>query len=322
MSFDLGSMAQGAAEAGINTGLGLLLEKHSDRRQLKQQGKLGQQQLGLNKQQMKYGKELDLQMWENTSYPAQVEQLKKAGLNPGLLYGQSGGGGTTTGGNAGSVNTPNAPQGGGEIIGLQLMGAQKALIEAQTAKTQAETIKTEGVDTKLTKANARIAEIQGQMMSDTYAETFSKILSEAEKAASESRIAAQTADVGQETMQTRIETAEAELVGIGIANELRKTQTNLTQEQIKATVEQVKQKWEEIGVSKDRLKLDQFVKDVADSTKLAVETATKIVGEIVEAVGRGKSAVKMDTTPKTKTTTSSTFKDKHGSATTKHEKWE
>jgi len=281
-----------AANTAINTGLGLLLENHNDERQLRQQEKLNRLEISGTKELQKYGQGLALDTWEKTNYAAQVKQLKKAGLGVGLMYEGGGAGGTTQGGGGGNVGGATAPTGGGEIMGLQLMGAQKRLIEAQTEKTQAETVKTEGVDTKLTKANARIAEIQGQMMSDTYAETFSKILSEAEKAASESRIAAQTADVGQETMKTRIETAEAELIGLGIANELKRTQTDLTEEQIKATAESVKQRWEEIGVSKDRLKLDQFVKDVADSTKIAIEVASKVTSEIIEAVGRGKAASK------------------------------
>ena len=36
-------------------------------------------------------------MWKDTNYSAQMEELKKAGLNPGLLYGMSGGGATTIG---------------------------------------------------------------------------------------------------------------------------------------------------------------------------------------------------------------------------------
>ena len=42
-----------------------------------------------------YGKQMD--MWNATNYPAQVEQLNKAGLNPALEYGMKGGGGVTTG---------------------------------------------------------------------------------------------------------------------------------------------------------------------------------------------------------------------------------
>lgn len=80
--------------------------------------------------------------------------LEQAGLNPALMYGQSGGGGVTTGGTA-SVQGQSA---GARTEGIQGMGmmmqnamtaAQTELIKAQTEKTKAETTKTAGVDTTL-----------------------------------------------------------------------------------------------------------------------------------------------------------------------------
>ena len=38
------------------------------------------------------------EMWEKTNYPAQIEQMKKAGLSPALMYGQAGAGGGTVSG--------------------------------------------------------------------------------------------------------------------------------------------------------------------------------------------------------------------------------
>lgn len=70
--------------------------------QYKQQGRLNEQAATTNKDIAKYNKELELEMWKDTSYAAQKEQLEKAGLNPALLYGMSGGGGTTTGGGGAS----------------------------------------------------------------------------------------------------------------------------------------------------------------------------------------------------------------------------
>lgn len=276
----LGMMGVSAIEPAVNAGLGLLLQKHNDRRQLEQQDKLLNQQYGYNRKQMTYQKGLDLQMWKDTNYPAQIEMLKQAGLNPGLIYGMSGGGGTTTGGGGTGVNAASAPQGGGEIMGLQLLGAQKALIDAQTEKTKAETVKTTGADTDLTKAQTRIATIQGQMMADTYEETFSKIRSEAATAEEEFKLMRAKAGLAEGTIDVDIQKATAELVGIGIANELRRVQTDLTQEQIDATIQSVAQKWKEIEIQKGRLDLDKFVKDIADSTRLQAEVIMRTVGTL------------------------------------------
>lgn len=65
--------------------------------QNKYQRGLMDDQYRYNRKMARYGKDLDYEMWLKTNYPAQVEQLKAAGLNPGLMYGMSGGGGVTTG---------------------------------------------------------------------------------------------------------------------------------------------------------------------------------------------------------------------------------
>ena len=47
------------------------------------------------------------EMWEKTNYAAQIEQMKKAGLSPGLMYGQAGaGGGTVSGAQGQGTNQP------------------------------------------------------------------------------------------------------------------------------------------------------------------------------------------------------------------------
>ena len=99
-----------------------------------------------------------LEMWENTNYSAQVEQLKKAGLNPALLYGKGGGMGATTGsasaGNmqshAGSdtdrmgITLQRVTQG----MNMALLASQKANIDADTKVKEAQAVKTSGVDTE------------------------------------------------------------------------------------------------------------------------------------------------------------------------------
>lgn len=115
-------------------------------------------QLGGQKQMADYNKENALDIWNKTNYPAQVEKLKEAGLNPALLYGNGGGGGaTTSGGSGGGVGMPSATRGdtAGAISGMGMMAAQLRAVEANTevakataAKTEAETDKLKGVDTE------------------------------------------------------------------------------------------------------------------------------------------------------------------------------
>lgn len=168
MGLDLSSLGMQAAQQGIGAIMGMATAGWADRRQIKQQGKLQKQQIEGNKQMIDYQKMKDLEMWKSTGPVGMMAELDKAGLNKGLYYGMTGGGGTTTGG-SGSVQGGQAPSGGREIqemtgMGMQLalLEAQKANIEANTEKTKAETAKTSGVDTNLawTTIDKLIAETQ------------------------------------------------------------------------------------------------------------------------------------------------------------------
>lgn len=134
----------GRAIGGLAGGiLGIPLENHNDQRQLEQQAKLNEQQLGIDLKKMEAQKNLDLEMWEKTNYGAQKAQMIKAGLNPALMYGMGGGGGTTTGSGGASVNAPNAAIGGAEIMGMMMQKMQLDMMKAQIEKTEAEKTKIE-----------------------------------------------------------------------------------------------------------------------------------------------------------------------------------
>jgi hypothetical protein len=100
-----------------------------------------QNQMGLNVQ----GHELQFQQWLRTNYPAQVEQMKKAGLNVGLMYGMKGGGGTTTGSQGGgsaaggSAGLGMAPQRRKEMqLAEMMMGLQMDKLKADTKLVEAQ----------------------------------------------------------------------------------------------------------------------------------------------------------------------------------------
>lgn len=59
------------------------------------------------KQLNAHGQKLGMKTWEQTNYGPQMEQMKKAGLNPALMYGQGGaGGGTVASASGGSAPAP------------------------------------------------------------------------------------------------------------------------------------------------------------------------------------------------------------------------
>lgn len=134
-------------QSALGQAMGLATGAIQNKRQLKQQGKLQAQEIQGQKQMIDYEQMKQLQMWKDTNYGPQMEQLKAAGLNPGLIYGMSGGGGATTGQTSGNVTGGHA-QGstgteaitmGTTMAQMGLLRAQKELIEAQKNKEVATT---------------------------------------------------------------------------------------------------------------------------------------------------------------------------------------
>lgn len=102
-------------------------------------------------QSQEYAKEY----WDYTNVENQKKHLENAGLNPALLYGQSGGGGMGLSGGA-KQEAPSQPQTSPIAMGLQaqqleqqkrMNDAEVALAEAQASKARAEAEKISGVDT-------------------------------------------------------------------------------------------------------------------------------------------------------------------------------
>jgi len=151
----------------LGAGLGMILGDYNDKRQLEQQKKLTDVQAKANKEQARYSHELQYDMWNKTNYEGQMAHMKKAGLNPGLMYGMGGGGGTTTGGaSAQGVSGGNAPQGGNEVIASQglamQMKAQTELLQAQKRNIEADT------NNKLAGAGKDTATTEGQNLANKW----------------------------------------------------------------------------------------------------------------------------------------------------------
>lgn len=124
-------------------------EEREHQRQLEYMGLQAQ----YNKEQAKYSTELSKEMWDYTNYENQKKHLEAAGLNPALLYGQGGGGGSAAGG--GTAQGVGLPSSTGVGMGIQweTMEANKELAKAQAAKTNAEAAKLMTTDTENVKSD-------------------------------------------------------------------------------------------------------------------------------------------------------------------------
>lgn len=152
------------AGQAVGAGMGLILGNLNDKRQLRQQEKLQELQIKGQKEMMDHSYTRQMNMWHDTNYSAQVDEMIKAGLNPGLMYGMSGGGGTTTGNANANVSGGQAPSGGGEAAAfagmgmmnaanLKLMQAQEKVLESQANLNNVEAVKKGGVETENIKAD-------------------------------------------------------------------------------------------------------------------------------------------------------------------------
>ena len=138
-------MGLGMLGKAIGGMFGMMSENRANRRDSANAQKQYENQRKLNQQ----GHDLQMDMWNKTNYKAQLEHMKGAGLNPGLMYGMGGGGGTTTGSQTGgSASKANAQQQMG-IEGIMAASqaalnkslGEKAEQEGNLAETRANEIK-------------------------------------------------------------------------------------------------------------------------------------------------------------------------------------
>lgn len=265
MGFDIGTAAYQTGSGLLGAGLGILMQKANDKRQIKQQQRLQAIQIGGAKEMTDYQAAKELQMWKDTNYAAQMEQLTKAGLNPGLIYGMSGGGGQTTGGGGQMPTGGNAPSGGGEIgMGLQ-MGLQTAMMQAQIENIKATTKKTEqeaanigegGIDTRekegriqnlqadlttkgaqqaMMKVETTLKELDVKLKGMTIEDSANLVKWAAGKAQHEMGIAENEEYISDATRDTKVKQISADLLGTYLKNALTKAQTTGTKAQTEKT---------------------------------------------------------------------------------------
>jgi hypothetical protein len=164
------SSLTGLITGGISQALGL---SWSPRKAMQEQWKYNKDIMALQNQyqqeaaakSQQYAKDY----WDYTNTENQVAHLKNAGLNIGLMYGQSGAGGMGASGGAHQA-TPEQPQGNPVAMALQtqqieqqrrMNDAQIALAEAQARKADEEANKIGGVD--IEEARKRIEEMDAKI---------------------------------------------------------------------------------------------------------------------------------------------------------------
>lgn len=244
-------MAFDIATAGVAIGqqaLGSIIDRQNNIRQFNQSKELMGIQHGNQMVLNKQAAELALQQWKDTNYNAQREEMEKAGLNVGLMYGMGGGGGTTAStGSGGSASMGSAPQAPAMDINVLGQMAQLDLLKAQTEKTKAETTKLSGVDTEnvsantaLTEMNTANAKIQNTIGNQTLDEAILGVKANYDKAQSEARNALTGANINENTRKEQEEQIKNEAIQSAIEIGAKKMGIQLNGAQIKNMQDQIK----------------------------------------------------------------------------------
>lgn len=298
----------------VGTGIGMATAKWNDKRQLKQQGKLNEQEYEISNRMAEENYKRQMRMWEETSYEAQKAQMKKAGLNPALMYGMSGGGGQTVGSQGASLGGGKAPAGGGELsaaqgMGLQMgmMAAQIKVMESQANLNNVEAKKKEGVDTAL--GNTQIASLKQGIESAKSQQALTEIETilrgiqvekdsrtvenQIEQIADLARIVKNDREVSDATKDSKMEIIWNEAIGVTLRNALTVQQTNesikkqeLTDAQITQIAVSIAQKWRELDQNDTRLGIEQFKAEVGELGVLG-GIATNTIGSLFNLFKKG-----------------------------------
>ena len=281
----IGSALTGALTGGIGNvvgaGLGLLLQGNQNQNQVNQQQKLTNIQTQAQEQLMQQQEATQMDMWQKTNYPAQVQELEQAGLNPALLYGKGGGGGTTIGGSMPSVTgataSNNMPAMAQMMAQQQQMGIQQAQIrniDADTALKQTQTTKMGGVDTanvqaqtaQTTASTASI--IQGitnqqtqnaLMQAQTTATNINaeNVQTNTKQIEDQIMILNNDVQVSQATIQAKINTIQQTAANSLISGELMQAGIKVDNEKVTQMANTILQGWKGLSLTEQQNKVQQ-----------------------------------------------------------------
>ena len=237
-----------AGQGLIAPAIGMGIEALSHPMQVRHQQDFIDQQMNANKSMASYMQMLGMKTWKETNYSAQMEELKKAGLNPGLLYAKGGPGGTTatpSGGNVSGGQSRPASENMGMALQMvsqaALLKAQKENIEADTELKRKEALKkdseipnidagTQNIlsDTELkkqqkllTEFNTEIARWDAELKKVGYSLNLGKLDAEYKNLVSQTNL-----------NEKQIEEIDAKIINLGVQNALMKSNIKLNEAEV------------------------------------------------------------------------------------------
>lgn len=209
--------------------------------------------------------------WYNMyqSPEAQMRQYNEAGLNPALMYGKGGAGGSTAAPVQGQMSAPSAGgQGRGEGMGINvLQAAQVGLIQAQKENIEADT-KKKTQDTSLS-------------WQQTHAQQMENLMTEMSQAVRPDGSNAEGHVEESAAFKAKLQT----LLGEGIKNTLMEKDIQLEEGQIQKMAADIAQRAQEIAISKEQVDINKMLAEWnTDWSNIIGKEAVEAVGGLIRAL--------------------------------------
>lgn len=307
------AMGQAAQQSGdlITRTVGMGMQRSQNK-------KLLQQEYEYNKKWGKFQNELALDMWDKTNYAAQIEQMKKAGLNVGLMYGGGGAGGAIaqqpSAGASGAKASDQMPSGGmGMQIGMQaarnqkemeVLEAQKENINADTANKKAENpnIGKEGANlgtqNQIMELDRQLKELSNQRETETIKDQIASVKAQKEKLEAEARQENVEANVSEATEKEQVkQRGEGATLEQQMRIAAQKSGIQVNEAQVKKMSADITESWsriekqwadnkidkKQLELEKEKILIQKAQQEFNTSTAAQIKQWTSILGEFVKA---------------------------------------
>lgn len=263
-----------AASQGLGGLMDMAFQGWRNQNQLNQNQRLMEQQIRGQKEMGKFNIEQQMELWNRTNAAAQMQHYKKAGLNPALMYGTSGAGGSTAAA-TGSVTAGTAdPRAGGIHTGMNIMmPAQLELLRAQARNLDADTAKKSGVETDLgrttieqlkaqtsnIKVQTAIAEIDKTIKEITQEDVTDIASLNAQKLQQEVFIIKNAADISDATKQTIIKTVGQEYINKVLEGIAIKSGIQVNEAQIRKMTADILQGWNRLSLEERQTAVQELM---------------------------------------------------------------
>nr|WAE43673.1 MAG: DNA pilot protein [Microviridae sp.] len=276
-------LATQAIGGAIGGALGLGASYLGNQMQLGQNQALLNQQTAYNENLSNYNLGLQEKLWNDTNYPAQVQQMTDAGINPAMMFAKGMGSGGTTMANTVATSQPSVQQNPALNIESMMSAGQRAASQAaQTNNTVAGTLNTEQntknqAEQQIILQNQQvITKAQADISDATVQDTIQITRGSLQSILNNNVISVAKGYVDQNTANTLIAQAKADLLQTGLKNILLKSEADMTDAQASAITEAVKQKWVALNIDQQNTNINKGQLAVAQTNAGSQQTKNAI----------------------------------------------